>query len=103
MQNAGKTAQAPWELENNVQQVEDVDSLFRYDQQEQQAIQQQKPWSKDPNYFKQYALRPSRSSIPAAASICMCCDMQLTKLAGTGQGTYSCMWHLKCGARPCAT
>ena len=48
------TARARWELENNIQQVEDVDSLFKYDQAEQTAVQQQKPWSKDPHFFKQW-------------------------------------------------
>jgi COP9 signalosome complex subunit 5 len=48
------TARARWELENNVQQQADsVDSYFKYDQAEQTAIQQQKPWSKDPHFFKQ--------------------------------------------------
>ena len=41
-----------WELENNVQQRGDVDSLYVYDNAEQQAIQHEKPWTRDPNYFK---------------------------------------------------
>ena len=51
------TARARWELENNVQtrglHGEDVDALYRHDHAEQQVIQQQKPWSKDPHFFKQ--------------------------------------------------
>lgn len=47
------TARARWELENNVQNVEDIDALFKYNLAEAQAVQQQKPWSKDPHYFKQ--------------------------------------------------
>lgn len=50
-------AQARWEMENNVQATsslaEDVDALYKYDAAEQSLIQQQKPWSKDPHYFKQ--------------------------------------------------
>lgn len=46
-------AQARWELENNVQAVEDLDSLFKYNAAEDRAIHQQKPWSKDPHFFKQ--------------------------------------------------
>jgi COP9 signalosome complex subunit 5 len=42
-----------WELENSVQQVDDIDALFKYNAAEMQAVQQQKPWSKDPHFFKQ--------------------------------------------------
>jgi hypothetical protein len=49
------TAQARWELENAVASTSaaEADALYRYDPQEQQTIQQQKPWQKDPTYFKQ--------------------------------------------------
>jgi hypothetical protein len=51
-------AQARWEMENQVQvqpaQGEDVDALYRYDHAEQQVVQTQKPWSKDPHFFKQW-------------------------------------------------
>ena len=47
------TARARWELENNVQAVDDVDALFKYNAEADRAVQQQKPWSKDPHYFKQ--------------------------------------------------
>jgi len=43
-------ARQRWELENNVQQV---DSMFKYDASEQQMMQQQRPWAKDPHHFKQ--------------------------------------------------
>ena len=46
-------AKARWELENQLQTVTDVDALYRYDEAEQKAIQAQKPWTKDPHYFKQ--------------------------------------------------
>ncbi len=48
------TARQRWELENNVQQSnEPVDALYVYNQQEQTALQQQKPWKSDPHHFKQ--------------------------------------------------
>lgn len=52
---AGETsaAKARWELENGVQVATDIESLYKYDAAAQQAIQQQKPWAKDPHYFKQ--------------------------------------------------
>lgn len=55
------TSRQRWELENNVQTVgggpstsggEDVDALFKYDPAEQQLIQSQKPWAKDPHHYK---------------------------------------------------
>lgn len=45
-------ARLRWELENNVQTTEDISQLYKYDAAEQQAIQQQKPWTKDPHFFK---------------------------------------------------
>lgn len=47
-------AQARWELENDVQaaSTSDLDSLYRYDAEEQKAIQASKPWARDPHYFK---------------------------------------------------
>lgn len=48
---SGKAAQQRWELENNVAD-DAVEGYFRYDEQEHRTLQQQKPWSKDPNYFK---------------------------------------------------
>lgn len=46
------TARMRWELENNVQNVTSTDGLYKYDHAEQQAIQSQKPWTKDPHFFK---------------------------------------------------
>ena len=40
-----------WELENNVEEVE-ADKIFRYDEAQQSQTQAQKPWTKDPHYFK---------------------------------------------------
>jgi hypothetical protein len=39
------TARARFELENDIQAVE-ADVLFKYDEAQQQAINQQKPWSR---------------------------------------------------------
>jgi COP9 signalosome complex subunit 5 len=47
------TAQRRWELENQVQAASGADALYKYDPSEQSAIQQQRPWTKDPHYFKQ--------------------------------------------------
>lgn len=52
---ATSDAQTRWELENGVAPVNAVDGLFRYDRAEQQAVQQQKPWARDPHFFKQCA------------------------------------------------
>jgi COP9 signalosome complex subunit 5 len=49
-QGESSTARARWELENAVQQQ---DALFKYDAQQQRDIQTQRPWTKDPHYFKQ--------------------------------------------------
>lgn len=38
-----------WELENNIQTV---DSIFKYDKDEQQQLRTLKPWERDPSYFK---------------------------------------------------
>eukprot|EP00238_Polyblepharides_amylifera_P008265 CAMPEP_0196587942 /NCGR_PEP_ID=MMETSP1081-20130531/59116_1 /TAXON_ID=36882 /ORGANISM="Pyramimonas amylifera, Strain CCMP720" /LENGTH=356 /DNA_ID=CAMNT_0041910289 /DNA_START=95 /DNA_END=1165 /DNA_ORIENTATION=- len=56
------TAQQRWELENNIVEVQggtsgifsalESDSIFKYDQVQQSAIQAQRPWTKDPHYFK---------------------------------------------------
>lgn len=47
-------ARTRWELENDIKPISnaEVDALFRYDASEQQVVQQQKPWSKDPHFFK---------------------------------------------------
>lgn len=48
-----KMAQATWELSNNVQSVDSVDEIYKYNQKQQQDILTAKPWTKDPNYFKE--------------------------------------------------
>ncbi|CAG9464819.1 unnamed protein product [Pedinophyceae sp. YPF-701] len=44
-------AQKRWELENDVQEVENVDQLFKYDPREQRHVQQLQPWKQNPHYF----------------------------------------------------
>ncbi|KAI6183658.1 COP9 signalosome complex subunit 5 [Aphelenchoides bicaudatus] len=39
-----------WELENN---IKTVDTMFKYDKEEQQSLRAMKPWERDPNYFKE--------------------------------------------------
>lgn len=51
--SSNDTARMRWELENQVQNVASTDALYKYDHAEQQAIQSQKPWTKDPHFFKQ--------------------------------------------------
>lgn len=46
-------ARLRWELENQIGTAKDADLLYSCDQAEQQALQQQKPWAKDPHFFKQ--------------------------------------------------
>ena len=50
------SGQKRWELENSIQTVEGSDAYYVYDGAEQQALQHQKPWTKDPHYFKQCGL-----------------------------------------------
>ncbi len=38
--------------------VSSVDAYFQYDNDEQQAIMSQKPWMKDPGYYKKCAALP---------------------------------------------
>lgn len=52
MDTSTATAKATWELENNVVELEPSDALFRYDEVQQKAVQQQKPWARNPHFFK---------------------------------------------------
>lgn len=40
-------AKKTWELENNVQTVNTIDDIFKYDRQQQQDILTAKPWEKE--------------------------------------------------------
>mmetsp|Transcript_31627 Transcript_31627/g.78395 ORF Transcript_31627/g.78395 Transcript_31627/m.78395 type:complete len:352 (-) Transcript_31627:83-1138(-) len=47
------TAKATWQLENNIKDLSAADdALFSYDDMQQTAIQQQKPWTRNPHFFK---------------------------------------------------
>lgn len=45
------TAQATWEIENNIKAIE-ADQIFKFDEQAQAECLAQKPWSRDPHFFK---------------------------------------------------
>lgn len=47
--DAKEIFQKRWLLENNVQTV---DTIFKYDDEEQKSLRAIKPWDRDPNYFK---------------------------------------------------
>ncbi|CAI7788033.1 unnamed protein product [Closterium sp. NIES-54] len=47
-------ARQTWELENRIEPVAsaDVDTIYRYDERIHADVLSQKPWTKDPHYFK---------------------------------------------------
>ena len=47
--SGGDTAMAfkTWELSNNIETVNSVDEIFKFDRQQQQEILQAKPWQKE--------------------------------------------------------
>ena len=47
-------AQKRWILENDVAEAgpSELDALYKWDPEEQRRIQYERPWTKDPNYFK---------------------------------------------------
>eukprot|EP01133_Synstelium_polycarpum_P018139 gene18139-21683_t len=49
---ASQDAFKRFEIENNIQHVPEHDSLFKYDNAQYQSFLSQKPWAKDPHYFK---------------------------------------------------
>lgn len=48
------TARQRWEMENAVSSSAEADAYYKYDTQEQADIQREKPWKKDPHYFKRH-------------------------------------------------
>lgn len=56
MEGSSSISRKTWELENNILTVEPPDSssdgIFYYDDTAQAKVQQEKPWTTDPNYFK---------------------------------------------------
>eukprot|EP00270_Netrium_digitus_P007904 TRINITY_DN2319_c0_g1_i2.p1 TRINITY_DN2319_c0_g1~~TRINITY_DN2319_c0_g1_i2.p1 ORF type:complete len:358 (+),score=85.65 TRINITY_DN2319_c0_g1_i2:87-1160(+) len=47
-----QAAKLTWELENRIQNVDAADQIFLFDEAQQALVQQQKPWTKDPHFFK---------------------------------------------------
>lgn len=49
-----EVAQRRWQLENEILGADaaEISELYRWDAEEQRQIQQQRPWTSDPNYFK---------------------------------------------------
>jgi COP9 signalosome complex subunit 5 len=49
-----------WELENEISgpESEDIINLYRWDDAAARAIQNEKPWKSDPNYFKKQVIFP---------------------------------------------
>lgn len=45
-------AQKTWELVNNIDAVQSVDEIYKYNKKQQQDILTAKPWDKDPHFFK---------------------------------------------------
>jgi len=45
-------AQKTWEMSNNMEVVQSVDEIYKYNRKQQQDILTAKPWEKDPHYFK---------------------------------------------------
>ncbi|XXG64458.1 hypothetical protein AAC387_Pa05g2409 [Persea americana] len=56
--SSAAVARRTWELENNIVNMEpaaadtELDSIYVYDEAAQATVLKEKPWSKDPNYFK---------------------------------------------------
>lgn len=42
-----KMAQETWEMANNVEQIQNVDEIYKYNRQQQQDILSAKPWEKE--------------------------------------------------------
>lgn len=49
--SSSKDAQKQWELENKVKEVTD-EQLYKYDEEKEQKVREDRPWEKDVKYFK---------------------------------------------------
>ncbi|KAK9448425.1 JAB1/Mov34/MPN/PAD-1 ubiquitin protease-domain-containing protein [Limtongia smithiae] len=45
-------AQRGFEIENNVATIDARDAIYQFDEEEKRRVLTEKPWTKDPNYFK---------------------------------------------------
>jgi len=47
-----KIAQKTWEIANFIQEINSMDELYKYDEVAHRHLLNEKPWDKDPHYFK---------------------------------------------------
>ncbi len=47
-----RIAQKTWEIANMVQDINSMDELYKYDEVAHRNLLSEKPWDKDPHYFK---------------------------------------------------
>eukprot|EP00252_Welwitschia_mirabilis_P018205 TRINITY_DN40478_c0_g1_i1.p1 TRINITY_DN40478_c0_g1~~TRINITY_DN40478_c0_g1_i1.p1 ORF type:complete len:358 (+),score=54.14 TRINITY_DN40478_c0_g1_i1:343-1416(+) len=51
--SSSEIAKQTWEIENNITSVDsEIDKIYFYDEEEQKKILQDRPWTRDPHYFK---------------------------------------------------
>ncbi|KAH9426392.1 LOW QUALITY PROTEIN: COP9 signalosome subunit 5 [Dermatophagoides pteronyssinus] len=49
---SGQVALKTWELSNQIETINGIDEIYKYNREQQQDILSAKPWDKDPHYFK---------------------------------------------------
>ena len=52
LSGSSSTAMQTWEASNNIDQVESVDAIYKYDSESQKEMLSGKPWKNNPHYFK---------------------------------------------------
>ena len=50
--NQSQIAQKTWEINNFIQEINSMDELYKYDEVAHRNLLTEKPWEKDPHYFK---------------------------------------------------